>query len=170
MLILHVLAAATLVGGELLLFFAVTPATWIIEDERLRRTITRVVAQRFARLTVGALVVLLVSGLYLLTSYVPENVRDSMADYRFGGLFVTKMIVVAVLLVVIGVHGMYYGPRIARASEAVIDDGGNESARRDLDNLRRRSFQFSIMMVAVTLAALGLGVVLGNHDYSYVAN
>ena len=33
MLILHVLAAATLVGGELLLFFAVTPATWIIEDE-----------------------------------------------------------------------------------------------------------------------------------------
>ena len=167
-LILHVLSATVLVGGMVLLFLAVTPATWLIDDEALRSAVTRVVAQRFALMTAVTLAVLVVTGLYQLFSVVPEAVRENMSDYRFGPVFIVKMAVFVLLLGLIGVHGMYYGPRIARASEAVAESDGDDEAVWHLEGLRRTALIFSLVMLVVAVLVLALGVTLGNHDYSYV--
>ena len=167
-LILHVLSAAVLVGGMLLLFVAVTPATWLIDDEALRSTVTRVVARRFARMTGVSLAVLVATGFYQLFSVVPEPVRENMSEFRFGVVFMAKMAVFILLVILIGMHGMYYGPRIARASEAAAESDADEEAVWRLERLRRTSLMFSLAMLAVAVLVLALGVTLGNHDFSYV--
>ncbi len=81
MLGIHVLLAAVLVGPQVLLFYAVVPSTWLIEDEPLRRAVTRVVTQRFGVLTAVSLVGLLLTGLALYTSdvFVPPDIRTDMS-------------------------------------------------------------------------------------------
>jgi putative copper export protein len=127
-----------------------------------------VVARRFARMTGVALAVLVATGLYQLFSVVPAPVRENMTDYRFGAVFVVKMAVFVLLVILIGAHGMYYGPRIARAAEQVAESDGDEGAVWRLEGLRRTSLIFSLAMLVVALSVLALGVTLGNHDYSYV--
>ncbi|HJM89543.1 MAG TPA: hypothetical protein QF624_07950 [Dehalococcoidia bacterium] len=171
-LILHGLAAAVLVGGMVLMFFAVTPATWIMEDEALRRIITRVVARRFAVLSMISLGVLLVTGLLQFASdgILPPHVRDNMMSYRFGLVFTAKMITTIVLVVMIVGHGMWLAPRIARATETVIESPGDEDARIALENIRRQSFAFSFVMLLAAAAVFAMGVTLGSHEYAHVLN
>ncbi len=161
------LSAAVLVGGELLLFLAVTPATWLIDDEALRRAVTRVVARRFARMTVIALVVLAATGIYQFLEVVPQPIREEMNDLRWGPVFTVKIVLFGVMLILIGVHGIYYGPRVARASE--LAEAGDEDAAWRLENLRRTSLLLSLALLLVTVAVLASGVILGNHEYSYLA-
>src|SRR5262245_52751648 len=119
MLAIHVLGAAVLVGPQLLLFYAVVPSTWLIEDEALRRSVTRVVTSRFATMTFVSLGALLLSGLYLYSSdvSVPPDVRANMMAYNFGPIFTLKMISIVLLVVLIAVHGAVYGRRVREASE-----------------------------------------------------
>lgn len=165
-LILHVLAASVLVGGQVLLFLAVTPATWLIDDERLRSAVTRVVARRFALLTVGALVVLLVTGLYQFSTVTGEVVRSNMMDFNWGPVFITKMVGVAILTALVVFHGAYLGPRIGRLADAAADGGDEETAWR-LENLRRHSLLLSLGMMLLSVVVLAFGVMLGYHPYSY---
>ena len=163
---LHVLFASLLVGGEVLLFFAVTPSTWLIGDEGLRRQVTIVVARRFARIVVVSLVGLLLTGLAMFYTdiYVPPDVRESMTDYHFGRVFMTKMTLFLVLIALIAVHGIVFGRRIARISDAV--EAGEMDAG-ELEQARRNSLLFSALMVLVSIIVLFLGAALGDHAYSH---
>ncbi len=166
MLGIHVLAAAVLVGPQVLLFYAVVPSTWLIEDESLRRSVLRVVTSRFATLTVVSLLLLLLTGLYLYTSdvFVPPDIRANMMSYRFGPVFTLKMIAIVVLVGLIGVHGMVFGRRVREASEALERGEGTQGA---LESARRSSLMFSAVLLLVSLAVLFMGVTLGNHAYSH---
>lgn len=169
-LIVHTLSAAVLVGGMVLLFFAVTPATWPIEDEAVRRGVIRVVTRRFAIMTVGALGLLLLTGIYqfMSDSITPAAIRDDLMAVRFGPIFMAKMFFTVVLVVLIGVHGMVYGPRIGRATDAVIAAPDDDDLKWPLANLRRTSLIFSFVMLIVGVAVLAMGVILANHGYSYI--
>src|SRR3979409_1472900 len=92
-LCLHVLFATILVGPQILLFYAVIPSTWLIEDEGLRRSVTAVVTRRFGMLSGISLLGLLITGLYQFYAgdVVPAGVRDHMMDYRWGLIFSAKM-------------------------------------------------------------------------------
>ena len=168
-LILHGLSAAVLVGGMALLFLAVTPATWLIEDEGLRRRVTRVVARRFAMMIGVALALLLVTGLYQFTSdsITPPSIREDLGSYRFGAVFFVKMVTTLLLVALIGYHGMHFGPRIARESE-LVEQGNDEEAAWRLESLRRTSLVLSLVMIVLAVAVLAMGVTLSNHSYSYV--
>ena len=164
---LHVLFVAMLVGGQALLFFAVVPSTWLIDDERLRRAVTQVVTRRFAMLAGVSLLGLLVTGLYQFYSddIVPPGVQDNMMDFRWGVVFSTKMTLFVVLVVLIAVHGAYFGRRIREASEAV--EAGTAPAA-DLERIRVRSLLFSVLMMVVSIALVFLGATLGNPAYTDV--
>ena len=101
-LFLHVAAAAIFVGPQLLLFFAVMPATWMIDDERLRRDVTLVISRRFGKIAVFALLTLLITGLYQFYYIVPDTVSNDITSYNFGRIFMLKMtlFVVAIGLVI----------------------------------------------------------------------
>jgi hypothetical protein len=149
-----------------LLFYAVIPGTWLIEDEALRRSVTRVVTSRYATLTVISLGGLLLSGLYLYSSdvFVPPDVRTNMMSYRFGPVFTLKMIAVVLLVVLIGVHAMVFGRRVREASEALERGEGTQGA---LEAARRSSLMFSVLLLLLSIAVLFMGVTLGNHAYSH---
>lgn len=165
-LILHVFAATLIVGPQILLFFAVVPATWIIEDEQLRRAITRVVTQRYGMIAGVALVVSLVTGLYQFYNVTPDSVTEDMNSYRFGWIFITKMTLFTVFIGLVAYHARV-GRRIGRLADAVVAGEGDERA---LDNQRRTSFMLSALMMFIAVAILVFGVLLGRGEFSYVAN
>jgi uncharacterized membrane protein len=165
-LILHVSAAVLFIGPQVILFLAVIPATWLIEDQRLRRDVTMVVTQRFAKLSAAALVLLLVTGLYQFYSVVPTAVSDDMMSYRFGMLFMTKMALFVIVVALVGVH-IVVGKRVGQLTEAAIAGEGEEF---ELENARRRSFLLSAILMLVSFAILAFGVVLGRGEFSYVSS
>ena len=162
----HVLFAALLVGGQVLLFFAVIPSTWLIDDESLRRRVTLVVAHRFTWIVGISLVGLIVTGLaqFYTDIFVPPDIREEMMEFHFGRVFATKMLLVTILVVMIAVHGAVYGQRIARISDAVQ---AGEMDVAELEQARRTSMVFSAFMVLVSIVLIFLGATLGNHAYSH---
>ncbi len=162
-LILHVTAAAALVGPQILLFLAVIPATRQLADED-RSAVTRTVTMRFGMIAGVSLIALLVTGLYQFYGVVPVAVQEEMNSFRFGPLFMAKMTLFLALVALIALHAAWLGPRIQRALEAAETAGGAELA-----SLRRRSLWVSAAMVAVSLAVLALGVAMGHHEYAYLA-
>ncbi|MEI7926453.1 MAG: hypothetical protein WCI61_09740 [Chloroflexota bacterium] len=176
-LALHVTAAAILVGPQILMFLAVVPATWLIEDdERLKRGVTRVVAARFGMLATISIVVLIVTGLYQYYTIVPVNVRESPEEYVFGPVFSLKMIMFVVTMVLIGIHMRYYGKRIAGLSDRVIaiqDDPFSASTeeanevRIELERARQKSFGFSVFILGASLVTMWLGVALGHESFAW---
>ena len=162
----HVLFAALLVGGQVLLYFAVLPSTWLIEDEGLRRRVTLVVAHRFTWIVGISLVGLIVTGLaqFYTDIFVPPDVRENMTEFHFGRVFMVKMLFVTILIIMIAVHGAVFGQRIGRISDAVQ---AGEIDRGELEQARRTSLVFSSLMVLVSIALVFLGATLGNHAYSH---
>lgn len=164
-LIIHVAAAAVLFGPQVLMFYAVTPASWMLANEETRRGVIKVITGRFARLTVVAIVLLLVTGLYQYFSVVPEPVRSDVQGYRFGIIFMAKMTGFVTILILIAIHVAVYGRRIGRLSDAVI--AGDEEQRGALETVRSQSFFFSFVLLLVTFVTLALGVALGDESFSY---
>lgn len=164
---LHVLFAAILVGGQVLLVFAVIPSTWLIDNVGLRRQVTLVVTQRFGILVGISLVGLLITGLiqFYSNDLVPPNVRENMMDFHFGPVFMAKMSLLVIFVVMIGIHGAYFGQRIARMSNAVE---AGDTLPGDLERMRRNSLVFATLMVLVSIALLFLGATLSNDAYSHV--
>jgi uncharacterized membrane protein len=166
-LILHVSAAVLFIGPQVILFLAVIPATLLIKDERLRRDVTMVVTQRFGKIAGFALVLLLVTGLYQFTSVTPEAVTENMNSYRYGWLFMTKMLLFSAVVVLVAMH-VVVGRRVGRLTEAVISSQGDEF---ELEHARQRSFQLSAVMLLVSFAILAFGVMLGRGvEFSYLSS
>ena len=164
-LIIHVSLAAILVGPQLLMFLAVAPASWLIADHELRTQVVRVIARRFAVLSVVALIGLLITGLYQFYNVTPDFVTDDITAYRFGIVFMIKMTLFVVLIAMIAFHGAVLARRMAAVTEDV--KAGRADAAT-LEGTRRNSLLFSGLMVLVSFALLALGVLLGNMQYSYV--
>jgi len=176
-LIIHVTAAAVLVGPQILMFFAVVPATWLIEDdEKLKRAVLKVVAGRFGMLAGVAIVTLLVTGLYQYYTIVPEHVRAAPNDYMFGIIFSIKMLLFVTLIVLIYLHTFRYSKKIATLSDQVIAlESDPSSARReegrriadDLERARQKSFGFSTFILLASLLTLWFGVALGHESFAW---
>jgi uncharacterized membrane protein len=166
-LVIHVTAAVLLVGPQVLLWFAVIPSTWLIDDERLRRNVTRVVTARFGMMSGLALIALLVTGIYQYTQ-VPADVRTHMNNFWWGPLFQLKIGLLVLFLGLLAFHVFFVAPVIARLSDKVIADGGTEDDVYQLDSQRRLSFLVSLGTMLVSLALVVAGVMLGDHGFSYV--
>jgi uncharacterized membrane protein len=167
-LIVHVLLATVLVGPQILMFLAVAPASWLIEDDDLRTSVVRVIARRFATLTVVALVGLVVTGLFQLydDTVVPPAIRESMGDFRWGQIFMAKMTLLVVLVGMIAFHAAVLAQRIGRVTQEVK---AGRLERWDLERARRNSLVFSGLMILVSVAILALGVSLAYSPFADVA-
>lgn len=176
-LILHVTSAVILVGPQVLMFFAVVPATWLIEDdEQLKRNLLKVVAGRFGILSVGAIGVLLLTGLFQYFTIVPAHIRVDPFAYNFGIIFTLKMVMLTALLILIYVHTYRFGGRIRALSDRLIALEGDPAtlandetteARHDLERARLQSFSFSVLILGASLITLWLGVALGHESFAW---
>ena len=162
-LVLHFFAATLIVGPQVLLFVAVVPSTWLIEDEALKRAVTRVVTQRYGMIAGIAMATSLITGLYQFYNVTPEAVSEDMNSYRFGWIFITKMTLFTAFIAMVAVHAVI-GRRIGRLADAVVAGDGDEFA---LENQRRFSLMLTMAMMAVSIGILVFGVLLGRGEFSY---
>lgn len=113
---IHLLSAVLFVGGSLFIWLVVLPASKLIaKDESERMQIVEKIARRFGRITNITLVVLILSGVYNASWYLPST--GTLFDTYLGNLLLVKVVLVIVLVALIYLHGLYFGRKIVRLVE-----------------------------------------------------
>ncbi len=162
---MHILGIALWVGPQFFLAFAWVPASRQIADPVARLEAMRTITRRFAYIGGIGLLLILVAGLYLVTSFRDYYHYDGgFFDIRFGVVFTIKMMVLAVMLAVIGYHTFVVGPRLMGLMEARIN--GKDVPDTALRSARMQSMAFSITGLVLTLAIMVMGAMLNTVTFS----
>jgi uncharacterized membrane protein len=164
---MHVLGIAIFVGPQFFLAFAWVPVARTIEDQRVRANLTRKLTRRFGHLGGVGLVLIVVAGTYLISTWrdfysVGDDV--SFADVRYGVVFMVKMTLFIVMLAVVGLHTFMIGPRLVSAMEAEVEGRGSPQATR---TARGASMALSILGLVLALAIMVLGVMMNTKEWSF---
>lgn len=124
------------------------------KDESERTQIIGKIAKEFGRITNPILVLLVLTGIYNAIWYLPSfGYLFSFKSYGATILFV-KVTLVVILLVLIYVHGAYYGRKISKlAHERNVE--GLRAVRR---NSRIISYANLALMIAILILAVMLQV------------
>ncbi|MBI3023700.1 MAG: CopD family protein [Thaumarchaeota archaeon] len=141
----HLFSAVLFVGGSFFMWMVVMPASHLITNDESERTrIVGKIAKQFGRIANPTLVVLVLTGVYNASWYLPSV--NALFDTYTGNLLLTKTILVVILLVLIYTHNVYFGRNIVRlASEKKLDE---------LRALRRRSRVVSFANLSIMVAIL----------------
>ena len=164
---LHVLGIALFVGPQFFLAFAWVPASRQIADPLTRVAAMRTITTRFGWIGGIGLLLILIGGAYLIMTWRDyHGVSDEAAffDYRYGVVFVVKMAILAVMIVLVGLHMFVVGPAQADAMEEQARGGNVPDIR--LRRLRIISMTLSITGLVLTLVIMGFGVGLGAAEFS----
>jgi putative copper resistance protein D len=148
----HLFSAVLFVGGSFFMWLVIVPASHLItSDESERTRIVGKIARSFGNLTNPLIVVLVVTGLYNATWYLPS--ANGLLEYP-GTILLAKVILVVLLVALIYVHNVYFGKRIIRlAKEARLDE---------LKALRKRSRIISAANLTLMLLILLLSTIMQN--------
>ena len=140
----HLFSAVLFVGGSFFMWIVVVPASYTLTENEAERTrIVGKIAKQFAKIVNPALAVLVVTGLYNVTWYLP-SVGSLLSTYA-GHLLLAKLSAVVALIVMIYISNVYFGRRIMRFAR--------EGRLEELKALRRVSR-------IISFANLGLMVVI----------
>ena len=166
---MHILGIAIFVGPQFLLAFAWVPASRNIADLPTRVAAMRTMTTRFAWLGGVGLALILVAGIYLVStwrSYYGLPGRDELAfnDLRYGVIFSIKMAVLLVMLVITALHTFVVGPKLLRRMEARA--AGETVADSELAGIRRQSMVLSMSGLTLTLAIMAMGAMMNAAQYS----
>lgn len=147
---IHLFSAVLFVGGSFFMWLVVVPASHLItEDESQRTQIVGKIAKAFGKITVPILAILVLTGIYNITWYIPFSDLFTTAH---GMVLVAKTTTVLILLVLIFVHNVYYGKKIVQlARERRLDE---------LKELRKRSRVISFTNLALMILILVFAVLL----------
>jgi len=147
----HLFAAVLFVGGSFFMWLVVVPSSHrFAKDESERTLIVGKIAKRFGRFVTPALAVLVLTGVYNASWYLPSP--GALLDTAAGFLLLLKSVLVVVLVALIYVANVYFGKRIvALARENQLDK---------LKAVRKRSRLVSFANLGLMLAILVLAVLL----------
>jgi uncharacterized membrane protein len=162
---LHILAITVWIGPQFFLFLAAIPAIRTIEDAQVRAQTLRTIVTRFGWIAWGAMAVIILTGisnLFQTGSDAPFSLWDS--DYRWFRIFAEKMTLVGLAVALTVVHTFWVGPQQLRLAEQLDAD---PAAVR---NARRLSIAISAAGLLASIGALYLGVVLADHEYTFVVD
>lgn len=153
---LHVLAAATWLGGMVFLVLVLVPVTRQAPFAGLASVLIEATGRRFRRVGWIALVVLVASGLVQL-AYRGFTWADALSGRlwygSFGQVLAIKLLLVAAILVLSAVHDFRLGPRASALWKA---QPNSLAARR----LRRWAAWIARLNLLLALAVVLLGVML----------
>jgi len=132
------------------MWLVIVPASRLItKDESERTRIVGKIARAFGNLTNPILVALLLTGLYNATWYLQSP--TALLQYP-GTILLSKIILVAVLLLLLYVHNVYFGKKIVRFAE--------ENKLQELRAIRRKSRLVSAANLMLMIGILVLAVML----------
>jgi uncharacterized membrane protein len=164
----HILGIALFVGPQFFLAFAWVPASRQIADLATRARAMRTITRRFGYIGGIGLVLILVAGTYLIATWrdfygYPDDA--GFTDVRYGVIFIIKMSVLIVMLVLVGLHMFWAGPRQLALMEAQAR--GEAVEPEQMRRLRMMSMTLSIAGLVLTLAIMVMGVSLSTTEYSF---
>ncbi len=150
---IHLFSAVLFVGGSFFIWLIVMPASHrFAKDESERTQIVGKIAKDFARITNPTLVVLVLTGIYNTSWYLPSY-QDLFAFQTYGEIVLfAKAVLVVALIILIYVHGLYYGKKIVRLAE--------ERNVQGLRAVRKKSRIVSYTNLALMVVILILAVML----------
>jgi copper transport protein len=143
--VLHMIAAATWMGGLLLLMGGAFPATQDLSEGARARTLAPVVA-RFSDLAVLAVAALVLSG--VVRGWAEVRALRALTDATYGVVFLLKLAAVLPILVLGAINNRWTKPRIVKA----VEEGEPSRAHRPLRTLRR------LVAVEVCLGVVVIGI------------
>lgn len=146
----HVLGVALWVGGIIIMGAVMVPAARALNDRETARTVIRNIARRFGMVGGIAWVLILVTGMGLISHRDLE--MSELADSDYGRRILAKLILLVAMGVIAGLHAAWQGPAVQRAEAA----GDAEAARR----WRIVGGVFDALLLLGSLAALWLAVSL----------
>lgn len=149
----HLFSAVLFVGGSFFMWLVIMPASHrIAKDESERTQIIGKISRAFGTITNILIVFLVLTGVYNASWYLHSfGALFSFASYSGTVLFV-KVVLVIALIILIYVHGAYYGRKIVRLAR--------EKKLEELTAVRRRSRVISYANLALMAAILILAVML----------
>jgi uncharacterized membrane protein len=152
---LHILGAITFVGPQIFLAAIAMPAIRSMEDAKARQTLTRQITRGFGMLGGGALVVLLVTGLWNF-----EVARDygRFELTRYFWVFNIKFMLFLAVVALTGLHAMVFGKRLQELQE-------RGAAEVELAEARRQSMMASIATLALSLVIVLLAALMGSPGF-----
>jgi uncharacterized membrane protein len=140
----HLFSAVLFVGGSFFMWIVVVPASYTLTENEAERTrMVGKIAKQFAKIVNPALAVLVVTGLYNVTWYLPSV--GSLFNTYAGHLLLAKLSAAVALIVMIYISNVYFGRRIMRFAR--------EGRLEELKALRRVSR-------LISFANLGLMVII----------
>jgi uncharacterized membrane protein len=164
----HILGIALFVGPQFFLAFAWVPASRGIADLPTRVQAMRTITRRFAYIGGAGLVLILVAGIYLIATwrdYYSQPDDLEFTSIRFGVIFIIKMNVLILMLIVVGIHTFFTGPRLISR----LEDQANGEVVTDADirKLRVQSMVLSITGLVLVLAIMVMGASMSSTGYSF---
>lgn len=150
---IHLFSAVIFVGGSFFIWLVVMPASHrFAKDEAERTQMVGKIAKDFARITNPTLAILVLTGIYNISWYLPSY-QDLFAFQTYGEkvLFI-KAVLVVILIILIYAHGLYYGKKIVELAQERNVEG--------LKAVRKRSRIISYANLALMVAILILAVML----------
>jgi copper resistance protein D len=150
---IHLFSAVIFVGGSFFIWLVVMPSSHrFTKDESERTQMVGKIAKDFARITNPTLVILVLTGIYNISWYLPSY-QDLFAfqTYSEKVLFI-KALLVVILIILIYAHGLYYGKKIVKLAQEKNTEG--------LRAVRRRSRIISYTNLALMVVILILAVML----------
>ena len=166
---MHILGVALFVGPQFLLAFAWVPASRNIADLPTRVAAMRTMTTRFAWIGGIGLCMILVAGIYLVSTWrgyysIPGREEVGFNDLNYGVIFLIKMAVLVVMLAITAVHTFVTGPKLLRRMEARA--AGEQVAEPELAGIRRQSMLLSISGLVLTLGIMALGAMMNAAQWS----
>lgn len=149
----HLFSAVLFVGGSFFMWLVVMPASHLFaKDESERTQIVGKIAKEFGRITNPILAILVLTGIYNATWYLP-SLGDLLLFKSYGAtiLFI-KVVLVIILIALVYLHGAYYGRKIVTLARERNIEG--------LRTVRRSSRLISIANLILMVAILLLAVIL----------
>lgn len=163
---MHILGIALFVGPQFFLAFAWPAAARGMTDLGARTAAAKTLTRRFGYIGGVGLVLILMAGTYLIATwrdYYAQPGDIGFNDLRYGVVFSAKMGVLAVMLVVVGLHTFKVGPGLVREMEAEAAGAGNPEALR---RARMMSRGLSSLGLLLTLAIMVMGALLTTTNFS----
>ncbi len=146
----HVLGVTLWVGGIILMGAVMVPAARALNDRDTARSVIRNTARRFGMVGGIAWVLILVTGMGLLSH---RNIEMSeLTESEYGQRVLAKLILLLAMGVIAGLHALWQGPSVQRAE----NEGDAAAARR----WRIVGGVFDGLLLLGSLAALWLAVSL----------
>ncbi len=164
---MHILGIALYVGPQAFVAFAWVPASRTIEDLPTRVKAMKTITRRFGFIGGTGLVMIIIAGSYLIAdwrSYYAIDESVGFTDLKFGQIFIIKMNLLLLMLVAVGLHMFWIGPKLQGLMEEKASGGLVSEA--EVSKTRKLSMVLSITGLLLVLVIMVLGAMMNATGYS----